>query len=63
VRTTPSLLDAVLHVTNPTREQRILQHARRLEIALEQRNVDEAYRTFNLMMRLYKETHCVSDPK
>lgn len=48
-------LDAILHITNPTREQRLLQHARRIEIALEQRDVPEAIREFNLMMRLYNE--------
>jgi hypothetical protein len=48
-------LDAIMHVTNPTKEQRLLQHARKLEIALDQENVREAYREFNMMMRLYHE--------
>lgn len=50
-------LDAVLYVHNPTPEQRIEQHARRLEIALEQDDTREAAREFNLMMRLYRELH------
>jgi hypothetical protein len=53
-------LDAILHLIRPTREQRLLQHARKLEIALEQGNMQEAIREFNLMMRLYHELH---DPK
>jgi hypothetical protein len=53
-------LDAILHLIRPTREQRLLQHARKLEIALEQCKIDEAYKEFNLMMRLYHELH---DPK
>lgn len=53
-------LDAVLHITNPTMEERLLQHARRLEIALDQLNVEEAIREFHLMMRIYHELH---DPK
>ena len=48
-------LDAIMHVTNPTKEQRLLQHARKLEIALDQEDVREAMREFNLMMRLYHE--------
>jgi hypothetical protein len=53
-------LDDILHVINPTPEQRLLRHARKLEIALEQGDVQEAIREFNLMMRLYHELH---DPK
>lgn len=48
-------LDAILHLINPTKEQRLLQHARKLEIALEQGNVREATKEFNLMTRLYHE--------
>ena len=48
-------LDEILHIHNPTKEQRLLQHARRLEIALEQGDTREATREFNLMMRLYHE--------
>lgn len=48
-------LDAILHVINPTKEQRVLQHARRLEIALEQSDIREAIVELNLMMRTYRE--------
>jgi hypothetical protein len=53
-------LDAILRVRNPTPEQRLLQHARRLEVALEQGNADEGYREFSLMLRLYRD---IRDPK
>lgn len=57
-------LNAILRVSDPTSAQRILQHARRLEVALEQGNVDQAYREFSLMIRLYKESgHAVHDPQ
>lgn len=52
-----SPLNMILHVHNPTQEQRLLQHARLLEIALEQNDTCEAAREFSLMMRLYHEIH------
>lgn len=50
-------LDAVLCIVNPTQEQRLLQHARRLEIALDTLNIEEAVREFHLMMRIFHELH------
>jgi hypothetical protein len=58
-----SPLDKILHLVRPTNEQRILQHARRLEIALEQSNVPEAMREFQLMMRLYNEIRSQTSDK
>lgn len=48
-------LDGVLNIVRPTREERILQHARRLDVALDQGNTDEAIHYFNRMQRLYHE--------
>lgn len=48
-------LDDVLRVRDPSPTIRIHQHARRLEVAREQGNVDSAIHEFNLMLRLYHE--------
>lgn len=48
-------LDTVLYITNPTMEERLQQHARKLEIALEQGDTREAILEFNLMKRLYHD--------
>lgn len=48
-------LDAVLRISDPSPAVRIFQHARRLEIAREQGNVDAAIHEFNLMQRVYHE--------
>ncbi len=48
-------LDEVLRVREPSPAVRIHQHARHLEVAREQGNIDEAIHRFNLMLRLYHE--------
>lgn len=48
-------LDDILRLRDPSPAVRIHQHARRLEVAREQGNADEAIHEFNLMLRLYHE--------
>lgn len=60
MRHEPAPLDAILHVICPTPDQRLAQHARRCDIALEQDDFAEAIRQFNLMLRIYHE---LRDPK
>jgi len=50
----PAPLDAVLYTRAPTVRDRFHQHARRLEIALEQNDISEALREFNLMAMYYR---------
>lgn len=51
----PAPLDAILRVRDPSPAIRIFQHARKLEVAREQGNIDEAILEFTLMQRLYHE--------
>jgi hypothetical protein len=48
-------LDDILRVRQPSPAVRLYQHARKLEIAREQGNTDEAIHEFTLMQRLYYE--------
>jgi hypothetical protein len=48
-------LDDILRVRDPSPAVRLFQHARRLEIAREQNNIDAAIHELNLMLRIFHE--------